>query len=177
MTYYIINHQDITERLSRAHLTITPSTSGTTQARLSSPFTSWHMKMLPVPRSLLDAIQLLHLILFDPRVLLLASMHGELSLLILYLRVVTSSLSKVVPRTFSSPSILKVGAGFHLLASRLPCVPGQLGPSLTMLPLGSSDSAFSLQSASSIHMAIARWKHVSISLPTAIGLPIFPSLT
>ena len=35
---------------------ITPSTSGTAQARLSGPFTSWHMKMLLVPRSLLDAI-------------------------------------------------------------------------------------------------------------------------
>ena len=57
---------------------------------------------------------------------------------------------------------------------RSPCVPGQLEPSLTMLPLGSSDSAFSLQSAPSVRVAIARWKHVDTSLPTAAGLPTFP---
>ena len=122
---------------------IAPSTSGTAQARLSGPFTSWHTKTLPVPRLLLDAIQLLCLTLFDPRVLLPVSTHGEHPLLVHHLRVVTSFLSKVVSRTFSSPLMLKVGAGFHLLASRSPCVPGRLEPSLTMLPLGSSDSAFS----------------------------------
>ena len=100
---------------------IAPFTSGTAQARPSGPFTSQHMKTLPVPRSLLNAIQLLLLIIFDPRVLLLASIHKEHSLLILYLRVVTSSLSKVVSRTFSSPPMLKVGAGFHSLVSQLPC--------------------------------------------------------
>ena len=68
----------------------------------------------------------------------------------------------------------KVGAGFHLLASRSPYVPGRLEPFLTILPLGSSDSAFSLQSTPSIHVAIARWKHVDISLPTVAGLSIFP---
>ena len=31
-------------------------TFGTAQARLNGPFTSWHMKILLVPRSLLDAI-------------------------------------------------------------------------------------------------------------------------
>ena len=134
---------------------ITPFTSGTAQARLSGLFTSWHMKTLPVPR-LLDAIQLLRLTLFDPRVLLPASMHGEHPSRVLHLRVVTSSLLKVVSRTFSSPPMLKVGAGFHLLASRLPCVPGRLEPFLTMLPLGSLDSAFSLQSAPSVRVAIAR---------------------
>jgi len=72
------------------------------------------------------------------------------------------------------PSYAKDGAGFHLLASQSPYVLGQLELSLTMLPLGSSDSAFSLQSASSVRVAIARWKHVDISLPTAAGLPIFP---
>ena len=131
-------------------------TSGTALARLSGPFTSWHMKTLPVPRLLLDAIQLLRLTLFDPRVLLPASMHGEHPSRVLHLRVVTSSLLKVVSRTFSSPPMLKVGAGFHLLASRLPCVPGRLEPFLTMLPLGSLDSAFSLQSAPSVRVAIAR---------------------
>ena len=84
---------------------------------MCSPFTSWHMKMLPVPRLLLDAIQLLHLTLFDPRVLLPASMYEEHPLHVLHLRVVASSLSKVVLRTFSSLPMLKVGAGFHLLAS------------------------------------------------------------
>ena len=74
----------------------------------------------------------------------------------------------------SSPPMLKVGAGFHLLASRSSCVPGRLEPFLTMLPLGSSDSAFSLQSAPIVCVAIARWKHVDTSLPTATGLPTFP---
>ena len=101
---------------------IAPSTSGTAQARLSGPLTSWHMKTLPVPRSLLDVIQLLCLMLFDPRVLLPASTHREHPLRILHLRVVTSSLSKVVSRTFSSPPMLKVGAGFPSLASWSPCV-------------------------------------------------------
>ena len=105
---------------------IAPSTSGTAQARLNGPFTSWHMKTLLVPRLLLDAIQLLCLTLFDPRVPLPASTHGELSLLVLYLRVTTSSLSKMVSRTFSSPPILKVGTGFYLLVSQSPCVPGWL---------------------------------------------------
>ena len=123
---------------------IASSTSGTVLARRSGPFTSWHMKMLLVPRLLLDAIQLLRLTLFNSRVLLPALTHGEHPLLVHHLRVVTFSLSKVVSRTFFSPPMLKVGAGFHLLASRSPCVPGRLEPFLTMLPLGSSDSAFSL---------------------------------
>jgi len=101
-------------------------------------------------------------------------MHGEHPLLVLHLRVITSSLSKVVSRTFSSPPMLKVGAGFHLLASQSPCVPGRLEPFLTMLLLGSSDSAFSLQSAPIVRVAIARWKHIDTSLSTAAGLPTFP---
>ena len=153
---------------------IARSTSGTTQARRSGPFTFWHIKTLPVPRLLLDAIQLLRLMLFDPRVLLPALTHGEHPLLVHHLRVVTSSLSKVVSRTFSSPPMLKVGAGFHLLVSRLPCVPGRLEPFSIMLPLGSLDSAFSLQSTPSVRVTIARWKHVDTSLPTAAGLPTFP---
>ena len=181
MTYYIINHQHITEGLSRAYLTVSSpiiliarSTSGTAQARHSGPFTSWHIKTLPVPRLLLGAIQLLRLTLFDPKVLLPALTHGEHPSLVFHLRVVTSSLSKVVSRTFSSPPMLKVGASFRLLASRSPCVPGRLELFLTMLPLGSSDSTFSLQSAPSVCVAIARWKHVDTSLPTAAGLPTFP---
>ena len=119
-------------------------TSGTALARHSGPFTSWHMKTLPVPRLLLDAIRPLRLMPVDPRVLLPALMHGEHPSYVLHLRVVISSLSKVVSRTFSSPSMLKAGAGFPLLASQSPCVPEQLEPFLTMLLLGSSDSAFSL---------------------------------
>ena len=99
-------------------------TSGTVQVRPSGLFTSWYMKMLPVPRLLLDTIQPLRLMLFDPRVLLPASMHREHPSLVLHPRVVTSSLSKVVSRTFSSPPMLKVGAGFSSLASWLSCVPG-----------------------------------------------------
>ena len=88
---------------------ITSSTSGTAQVRPSGLFTFWHMKILLVPRSLLDVIQLLLFTLFDPKVLLHALMHGEHPLLVLHLRVITSSLSKVVSRTFSSPPMLKVG--------------------------------------------------------------------
>ena len=153
---------------------ITLSTSGTAQARRSGPFTSWHMKTLPVPRLLLDTIHLLHLTLFDPKVPLPALTYGEPPLLVLHLRVITFSLSKVASRTSSSPLMLKVGAGFSLLASWSPCMLGRLEPSLTMLPLGSSDSAFSLQSVSSVCVAITRWKHVDISLLTAASLPIFP---
>ena len=46
-----------------------------------------------------------------------------------------------------------------------------------MLPLGSIDSAFSLQSAPSVRVAIARWKHDDTSLQTALGLPTVHSLT
>ena len=53
-------------------------------------------------------------------------------------------------------------------------MPGQLEPFLTMLLLGSIDSAFSLQSVPSVHVAIARWKHDDTSLQTAPGLPIVP---
>ena len=135
---------------------ITPFTSRTAQARPSGLFTSWHMKTLLVPRSLLDTIQLLCLILFDPRVLPPTSTHREYPLLVLHLRVVTSSLSKVVLRTFSSPPMLKVRASFPSLASQSSCVLGQLKPFLIMLPLGSSDSTFSLQNIPSVRVAIAR---------------------
>ena len=123
---------------------ITQFTSGTALARRSDPFTSWHMKTLPVPRLLLDTIQLLHLTLFNLRVLLPASTHGEHPLFVLHLRVVTFSLLKMVSRTFSSPPMLKVGASFSSLVSQSLCVPGQLKPFLIMLPLGNLDSAFSL---------------------------------
>ena len=47
--------------------------------------------------------------LFDLRVLLLALTHGEHPLHVLHLRVITSSLSKMVSKTFSSPPMLKGG--------------------------------------------------------------------
>ena len=80
----------------------------------------------------------------------------ELPSTISYIRVAISFLSKVVIISPSSLPIPKVAAGFLLLASQSHCMPGQLEPFLTTLPLGSSDSAFSLQSALSVCMAIAR---------------------
>ena len=46
----------------------------------------------------------------------------------------------------------------------------------TMPLLKSIDSAFFLQSVSSVYVAIARWKHVDTSLQTASGLPIVSEL-
>jgi len=60
------------------------------------------------------------------------------------------------------------------LASQSYYMPGQLEPFSTMLPLESTDSAFSLQSAPSVHVAIARWKYNNISLQTTLGLLIVP---
>ena len=153
---------------------IARSTSGTAQARRSGPFTSWHMKMLLVPRLLLDAIQLLRLTLFDPRVAAACLDAWRTS----FARP-SSQGRHFLPlkggiKNLLQPSYAKEGAGFHLLASRSPCVPGRLEPFSTMLPLGSSDSAFSLQSAPIVRVAIARWKHIDTFLPTAAGLPTFP---
>jgi len=64
--------------------------------------------------------------------------------------------------------------GSLTLASRSHYVPGQLEPFSTMLPLESIDSAFSLQSAPSVRVAIARWKHNDTSLQTALDMPIVP---
>ena len=83
-------------------------------------------------------------------------MPGELPSAVPYIKVTISFLLKMVIVSPSSPPIPKVVAGFHLLASQSHCMPGQLELFLTILPLGSSDSAFSLQSALSICMAIAR---------------------
>ena len=91
-----------------------------------------------------------------------------------HIKVATFFLSKVAIINPSSLPIPKVVAGFHLLASQSNCVPGQLELFSTTLPLGGSDSAFSLQSALSVHVAIARWKHVDISLLTVIGLLMLP---
>ena len=64
--------------------------------------------------------------------------------------------------------------GSFILASQSHYVPGQLEPFSTILPLGSTDSAFSLQSTPSVHVAIARWKHVDTSLQTAPDLLTVP---
>ena len=69
---------------------------------------------------------------------------------------------------------LGVVVGSLTLASQSHYVLGQLEPSLTMLPLESTNSTFSLQSAPSICVAIVRWKHVDISLQTALGLLTVP---
>ena len=50
----------------------------------------------------------------------------------------------------------------------------QLELFLTILSLESIDSTFSLQSISNIHIDIARWKHVNISLQTVPGLLTVP---
>jgi len=94
--------------------------------------------------------------LFILRVLLHVWMPGELSLAISYIKVITSFLLKMVIISSSSPPIPKVVAGFYLLASQLYCIPGQLELFSTILLLGSSDSAFSLQSALNVCMAITR---------------------
>jgi len=48
-------------------------------------------------------------------------------------------------------------------------VPEQLEPFSIMLPLGSLDNAFFLQSALIVCVAIARWKHINISWLTVVG--------
>ena len=132
---------------------ITPLTSGNTLVRPNGLFISWYMKMLPTLRSLLVNIHPLPLMLFVLRVLLHVWTPGELPLAIPYIKVATSFLLKVVIISPSSPPIPKVVAGFHLLASQSNCVPGQLELFSTTLPLGGSDSAFSLQSALSVQIS------------------------
>jgi len=114
------------------------------------------MKMPPTLISLLVITQLLHLMLFGLRAPLPASMPGGPLSVIPHPKVTTAYPSKVITANLSSLSILKVVAGFLLLLSQSHCVPGRLKQFSTMLPLGSLDSAFSLQSALSIHVAIAR---------------------
>ena len=64
--------------------------------------------------------------------------------------------------------------GSLTLASQSHYVPEQLKPSLTILPLESTDSIFSLQSVPSVHIAIAKWKYTDTSLQTAPGLLTAP---
>jgi len=72
---------------------------------------------------------------------------------------------------FFSLATSRVVVGLLILASQSHYVPEQLKPFLIMLLLESTGSAFSLQSAPSVHVAIARWKYIDISFQTAPGLP------
>ena len=81
---------------------------------------------------------------------------GEHRLIVLPSKVDISSLSETGIDKFYSLATLKVVVGFLILASQSHYVPEQLEPFSTMLPLGSTDSAFSLQSAPSVHVAIVR---------------------
>ena len=99
---------------------------------------------------------------------------GEHRLTVPPFKVDISSLSETGIDNFYSLATPRVVVGFLTLASRSHYVPGRLEPFSTMLPLGSTDSAFSLQSAPSVRVAIARWKHNDTSLQTALGLPIVP---
>ena len=137
--------------------------SGTALVRPNGLFTSWCMKILPTFGLLLVNIHPLPSMLFALRVLLHVWTPREPSSAISHIKVATFFLSKVV-------------AGFYLLVSQLHCVPEWLEPFSTILLLGSSDSAFSLQSALSVHVAIVRWKHVDTSLLTVIGLLMLPWL-
>ena len=99
---------------------------------------------------------------------------GEHHLIVLPFKVDISSLSETGIDDFCSLATPRVVVGSLILASRSHYMPGRLEPFSTMLPLGSTDSAFSLQSAPSVRVAIARWKHDDTSLQTALGLPIVP---
>ena len=149
-------------------------TSGTAPARLSGPSTNWSIKMWLTLEYLLSPIQQLPLTSCTLKVLFLAWILGEHCLTVPLFKVNISSLSETGIDEFYSLATPRVVVGILILASQSHYVPGQLEPFLTMLPLGSTDSAFSLQSASSICVAIARWKHDNTSLQTAPGLPIVP---
>ena len=148
--------------------------SGSAPARLSSPFTSWSITMWLTLEYLLDFIQQLLLTSCALKVSFLAWTPGKHRLTILLSKVDTFSLSETGIDDFYSLAAPRIVVSFLILASWSHYVPGQLEPSLTMLPLGSIDSAFSLQSAPSVRVAIARWKHDDTSLQTAPGLPIVP---
>jgi len=107
-------------------------------------------------------------------VLFLAWTLGEHRLIVLLSKVDISSLSEIGIDDFYSLATPKGVVGSLILASWSHYVPGRLEPFSTMLLLGSTDSAFSLQSAPSVRVTIARWKHDDISLQTALGLPIVP---
>ena len=150
----------------------TGSTSGTAPARLSSPFTNWSITMWLTPEYLLGPIQQLLSTSCALKVLFLAWTLGEHYLIIPPSKVNISSLSETGINDFYSLATSKVVVGSLILASWSHYVSGQLEPFSTMLLLESTDSAFSLQSAPNVCMAIARWKYNNTSLQTALGLPI-----
>ena len=150
--------------------------SGTAPARLSDPFISWSITIWLILEWLLDFNQQLPLTFYALKALFLAWTSGEHCLIVPLSKVNTSSLSETGIVKFSSLVTLKMVASFLTLASWSHYVLGWLEPSLTMLLLGSTDSAFSLQSTPSVCVAITRWKHVNISLQTAPGLLTVPWL-
>jgi len=150
------------------------STSGTVPAKLSGPFTNWSITMWLILEWLLDFIQQLPSTFCTLKVLFLAWIPGENHLIVLLFKVNTSSLSETEIDKFCSLATPRVVVSFLTLASQSYYMPEWLEPFSTMLPLGSIDSAFSLQNASSVHVAIARWKHIDISLQTVLGFPIVP---
>jgi len=104
----------------------------------------------------------------------LAWTPGEHHLTIPLSKVNTFSPSETGTNEFYSIATPKMVVGSPILASWLHYVPGRPELSSTIFPLGSTDSAFPLQSAPSVCVAIARWKHDDISLQTTPGLPIVP---
>jgi len=122
----------------------------------------------------MDFIQQLLSISYTLKALFLAWTSGEHHLTALLSKVNTSSLSETGIDEFYSLATPKMVVSSLILASWSYYVLGQLEPSSTMLLLGSTDSTFFLQSAPSVCVAIARWKHVDTSLQTAPGLPIAP---
>ena len=155
----------------------TGSTFGTAPARLSGLFTNWFITIWLTLEWLLDFIQQLSLTFCTLKVSFLAWTPGEHCLIVLLSKVNTFSLSETRTDDFYSLDTPKVVVSSLTLASRSHYVSGRLEPFSTMLPLGSTDSVFFLQCASSVCVAIARWKHVDTFLQTALGLPIVPWLT
>ena len=148
--------------------------SRTAPARLSGPFTNWSITMWLILEWLQDLIQQHLLTSCTPKVSFLVWIPGEHHLTIPLSKVNTFSLLETGINEFYSITTPKVVVSSPILASWLYYVPGWPEPSSTMFPLGSTDSAFSLQSAPSVCVAIARWKHDDISLQTTPGLPIVP---
>ena len=147
-------------------------TSGTAPARLSGLFTNWSIMIWLTLEYLLGLIQQLPSISYALKVLFLAWTPREHCLIVLPSKANTSFLSETGINEFYSLATLRVVVGSFILASQSHYVPEQLKLFSTMLLLGSTDSAFSLQSAPSVRVAIARWKHDNTSLQTALGLPI-----
>ena len=96
--------------------------------------------------------------------LFLAWTLGEYCLIIPLSKVDTFSLSETGIDDFYSLATPRVVVGSPILASQSHYMLGRLELFSTMLLLGSTDSTFSLQSALSVCVAIARWKYDDTSL-------------